>query len=254
MSTVDDDVPSDYDTDDLQPTEQQVFVDTDSEDAIIRDQLKRELLLLASVTKRGEFATNEEKDIIIDLVTQLEALNPSADPASQCTGDWDLVLTSTQAFRSSPFFQSIRALFSDDNKDISENAFDLHNRATAVGRIGRVRQSIDSSTLVSEVDLEVGLMGGMPFRIKGTVVTSAELDIVSPEGWNMKVLGTRVKGSNVPFLDQLLDDYPVEVPVGDIYGQIMGKVPVIVLKTFYVDEGIRITRDVDNNFYVFSRT
>jgi len=97
-------------------------------------------------------------------------------------------------------------------------------------------------------------MGGMPFRIKGTVVTSAELDIVSPEGWNMKVLGTRVKGSNVPFLDQLLDDYPVEVPVGDIYGQIMGKVPVIVLKTFYVDEGIRITRDVDNNFYVFSRT
>ena len=72
MSTVDDDVPSDYDTDDLQPTEQQVFVDTDSEDAIIRDQLKRELLLLASVTKRGEFATNEEKDIIIDLVTQLE--------------------------------------------------------------------------------------------------------------------------------------------------------------------------------------
>jgi len=158
MSTVDDDVPSDYDTDDLQPTEQQVFVDTDSEDAIIRDQLKRELLLLASVTKRGEFATNEEKDIIIDLVTQLEALNPSADPASQCTGDWDLVLTSTQAFRSSPFFQSIRALFSDDNKDISENAFDLHNRATAVGRIGRVRQSIDSSTLVSEVDLEVRLI------------------------------------------------------------------------------------------------
>ena len=99
----------------------------------------------------------------------------------------------------------------------------------------------------------MGLMGGMPFRVKGTVVTSASFNVVSAETWEMTVKGTKVKGSNVPFLDQYLDENPVEVPVGEIYSAIRGSVPVAILKTYYVDEGIRITRDVDDNFYVFSR-
>jgi len=123
-----------------------------------------------------------------------------------------------------------------------------------VGKVGRVRQTLkENGEIVSKVDLEVGLVPGMPFRVKGTVVTTAQLDVVGPESWEVTVQSTSVKGSNVPFLDQFLDDYPIEVPVGDIYGMIRGEVPVAVMKTFYVDEGIRITRDVDDNIYVFSR-
>ena len=236
-----DDAPSDYDTSDLLPTEKQVSIDTDPNDALIRDELKRELLLLASVTNRGEFASREEKDILVDLVTQLEALNPSADPARQCEGEWDLCLCSTQAFRSSPFFQSIRAIFGDDsNAMIAENAFDLHDQATSVGKVGKVRQSIKGGNeLISEVDLEVGLMGGLPFALKGTVVTTASIDITGPETWETRVKTTQVKGSNLPFLDQFLDDYPVEVPVGEFYDKVRGDVPVAKLKTFYIDEGLR---------------
>ena len=253
-----DDAPSDYDASDLLPTEKQVTIDTDPDDAIIRDELKRELLLLASVTNRGEFASKEEKDILVDLVTQLEALNPSADPARQCVGEWDLCLCSTQAFRSSPFFQSIRAIFGNDSDAmIAENAFNLHDQATSVGKVGKVRQSVKGDEfqmeLVSEVDLEVGLMGGFPFVAKGTVVTTASIDITGPETWDTRVQTTQVKGSNLPFLDQFLDDNPVELPVGEIYDKVRGDVPVAKLKTFYVDEGLRITRDVDDNFYVFSR-
>jgi len=249
-----DDAPSDYDVSDLLPTEKQVSIDTDPNDALIRDELKRELLLLASVTNRGEFASREEKDILVDLVTQLEALNPSADPASLCMGEWDLCLCSTQAFRSSPFFQSIRAIFGNDsNAMIAENAFNLHDQATSVGKVGKVRQCVKDSELISEVDLEVGLMGGLPFAVKGTVVTTASIDITGPETWETRVKTTQVKGSNLPFLDQFLDDNPVEVPVGDLYDKIRGDVPVAKLKTFYIDEGLRITRDVDDNFYVFSR-
>jgi hypothetical protein len=58
--------------------------------------LKRELLLLASVTNRGEYASADERDIAIDLVAQLEALNPTAEPAAHCEGEWDLCLSSTQ--------------------------------------------------------------------------------------------------------------------------------------------------------------
>ena len=260
-STPDDVGPSDYDPQSLLPTQKEVTVDLNEDDAIIRDELKRELLLLGSITNRGQYASPDEKNIIIDIVTQLEALNPTPEPASQCTGEWDLCLTSTQAFRSSPFFQSVRAIFGDEeNSMVAENAFNLHDKATSVGKVGRVRQSISVSddgvsegSFISEVDIEVGIMGGLPFAVKGTVVTSANYAVIGPEGWDLTVKSTQVKRSNVPFLDQLLDDYPLEVPVGSVYETIRGSVPVAKLKTFYVDEAMRITRDQDDNFYVFCR-
>lgn len=138
---------------------------------------------------------------------------------------------------------------------MAENAFDIHDRATTASRVGKVRQIIDegNSELVSEYELSVGLMPGLPIRVKGTVVTSAELRVIAPETWELKVKGTRVKGSNVPFFDQFLDDNAVELPVGDFYQTVSGGVPIAVLKTFYVDEALRITRDVDDNFFVFTR-
>lgn len=69
----DDDYPSDYDADDLESSKARtVSVDMDEEDALIRDELKRELILLASVTNRGMCASTEEKNLLVDLVTQLE--------------------------------------------------------------------------------------------------------------------------------------------------------------------------------------
>ena len=138
---------------------------------------------------------------------------------------------------------------------MAENAFDIHDKATTASRVGKVRQLIDESNteLISEYELSVGLMPGLPFVVKGTVVTSAELRVVAPETWEIRVKGTKVKGSNVPFFDQYLDDNAVELPVGDLYQTLNGDVPVAVMKTFYVDEAMRITRDVDDQFYVFTR-
>ena len=72
-----DDYPSDYDVDDIQSTTKTVAVDDDENDATIRDELKRELVLLASVTNRGMCSSTEESNLMVDLVTQLEALNPT---------------------------------------------------------------------------------------------------------------------------------------------------------------------------------
>ena len=289
----DDSSPSDYDTSDLPPEEKQVLVDENEEDALIRDELKRELLLLASTTNRGEYATSEERDIVIDLVNQLEALNPTAEPAAHCEGDWDLCLSSTQFFRSSPFFQAIRVAVGDENRAIAENGFDLHDRATSTSRVGRVRQIISSNKLVSEVELEVGTFPGIPIRVRGTVVTTASLQVSSAEKWDVRVETTQVKGSNIPILNQFMDDLNFELPVGEIYNTVQGKTPVVPMKvsavqrleylhatsvetptnlristllyiciprlsvstnqTFYVDESIRITRDIDDNFFVFCR-
>jgi hypothetical protein len=218
--------PSDYDSSDLLPEQKEVTVDVNEEDALIRDALKRELLLLASVTNRGEYASSDEKDIVIDLVAQLEALNPTAQPASNCEGDWDLCLSSTQFFRSSPFFQTIRVAMNDPT--MANNAFDLHDLATSMSRVGRVRQTLKDRLLISEVDLEVGMMPGIPIKIKGTVVTSAKLAVVSDQKWELQVQDTKVKGSNIPIFNQILEDnLQIELPVGQFYSTVQGSIPVI---------------------------
>jgi hypothetical protein len=249
----DDGSPSDYDTSDLPPATKEVAVDERHEDVAIRDDLKRELLLLASVTDRGAYCSREEKDIVVDLVAQLEALNPTKDPASNCRGEWDLGYASTQFFRSSPFFQSIRLAAGEDNKEVTENGFALHAQATSGSRVGRVRQIVTSETLVSEVDLEVGMLPGIPMSLQGTVVSTAALNVVSDKRWELRIETTKVKGSNIPLLNTFLDDLQMELPVGNFYTSFRGEVPVIPMTTFYVDDTLRITRDVDDNFFVFIR-
>lgn len=250
----DDGAPSDYDSEDLLPDIKEVMVDEKVEDGRIRDELKRELLLLSSVTDRGAYATKEESDIATDLVAQLEALNPTADPAAHCEGSWDLCYDSSgQLFRSSPFFQEIRAAVGDDNKDVAQNFFNLHAAATIGSRIGRVRQIVTSERLISEVDLEVGMLPGIPMKAKGTVVTSASLKIVSDKNWDLQVDKTLVRGSNIPIFNQFMDDLQVELPVGEAYKTLQGNVPVFSLTTLYTDEALRISRDGDDMFYVFVR-
>jgi len=290
--------PSDYDSTDLLPERKEVTVDENEEDALIRDELKRELLLLASVTNRGEYASTDEKNIVIDLVAQLEALNPTAQPASNCEGEWDLCMSSTQFFRSSPFFQTIRVMMKED-VNMANNAFDLHDLATSMSRVGRVRQTIQNRLLMSEVDLEVGLMPGIPLKVKGTVITTAKLAIVSDQKWELQIQSTKVKGSNIPIFNQLLEEnLQLELPVGEVYTTVQGSIPIIpmtvrknnnkepflgfpthartrthtgptrylflpilgsilflvvFLQTLYVDESMRITRDIDDNFFVFTR-
>lgn len=191
-----------------------------------------------------------------------------------------MCLSSTQFFRSSPFFLTIRAAMGDERKAMTDNAFDIHDKATTSSRVGRVRQTVTDDKLTSEVDLEVGLFPGLPFRIKGTVMTVSSLAAVSPEKWETRIENTLIKGSNVPFFNALLDDMNLSLPVGEVYSSITGGVPVVPMNTFYVDEGMRITRgrsnlvvivhhqslppspltplahallDVDDNFFVFTR-
>lgn len=223
--------PSDYDTGDLPPDVKEVTVDEKEEDEVIRDALKRELLLIASVTDRGAYATRDEQDIVIDLVAQLEALNPTVEPAGHCEGDWDLCYSSTQFFRSSPFFQSIRIAVGEENKGLAENGFDLHEQATIASRVGRVRQTITANKMISEVDLQVGMLPGIPLSMAtGTVVTSASLDVTGPSQWELAVETTKVKGSNVPLISMFTDELQFELPVGSFYSTLQGKVPLIPMK------------------------
>jgi hypothetical protein len=269
--------PSDYDPRDIfDESNESEFkqvkslqVDMKDGDAIIREELKRELLLLASVTNRGTLANQEEQDIISDIVAQLEALNPTPEPVYQMIHDndmsdyeheWDLVVTNTQLFRASPFFLLVRSLLKEQST--ANDLFDLYNQLTSLNKIGRVREIFYNGVLRSEIDLEVGF-------IKATVITQATYDSktknnANPETMELCITSTNIKQGNIPFMDVFpsligtssflsSSSSPMELPIGQLLKNIRGNVPKVVLKTFYIDEGLRITRDVDDNFYVFSR-
>ena len=68
-----------------------------------RSQLKKQILDLASATKRGLIATDEQKQTMEQLFAQLEALNPTRNPLiiaknkPSINGDWSLDYTTSES-------------------------------------------------------------------------------------------------------------------------------------------------------------
>ena len=118
------------------------------------------LLSLASRTGRGEFATNSEKQQAAQYVAALEQGSPIAQPTDSTTirGTWELVYSSTQLFRSSPFFMAGRAVCQTKEQADQYDWFcDMHRKALAISTIGSVRQIIDNDDrMTSEFEVRVG--------------------------------------------------------------------------------------------------
>ena len=72
------------------------------------------LLRIAASTGRGEYASPDQKNQASELIVALEKTNPTPQPAKdpKIYGRWELVYSSTELFRSSPFFMAGRAVCS----------------------------------------------------------------------------------------------------------------------------------------------
>jgi hypothetical protein len=117
------------------------------------------LLQIASTTGRGEFASEDQKQHAMNLITALEASNPTPEPTNSklIEGCWELVWSDTQLFRSSPFFMAGRAVCSSEEQAQQYDWFcDMHRGALAISTIGAVRQVISSTRMVSEFEVKAG--------------------------------------------------------------------------------------------------
>jgi hypothetical protein len=140
------------------------------------------IFALGSITGRGEFATSQQHDTAMELITSLEASgNPNPNPTFSTTtiqGRWELVYSNTQLFRSSPFFMAGRAVCQTPEQAQQYDWFcDMHRGALAMSQIGAVRQIISSNRLISEFEVKAGTVpflndftpfsysGGWPVRI-----------------------------------------------------------------------------------------
>mmetsp|Transcript_8065 Transcript_8065/g.15188 ORF Transcript_8065/g.15188 Transcript_8065/m.15188 type:complete len:398 (-) Transcript_8065:656-1849(-) len=241
----------------------------------------QKMLMIASSTDRGQFASKEQKQSMGELISQLESMYISNSAADQPTrpadskeiqGTWELIYSNTQLFRSSPFFMAGRAVCQTEEEAQRYDWFcDMHRAALAISEIGKVRQIISSDRLVSEFEVNVGAVpflsdftplkysGGLPFTINGAIVSSADITPTN-EGtaWQIFMDKVEIKGSNIPLLRRILDDERVALQsrsLGSFLEENVSgyKNPRPIFKTTYLDDSIRISRDQDGKVFVYGK-
>lgn len=248
--------------------------------------IQNSILRVAASTDRGQYATLSQKENVAAFVKTLESNKPKhiADTFSNgstlpsyLTGTWELTYSTNQLFRSSPFFLAGRSTCKSQEEVDQYNWFcEMHRAALAISTIGIVRQVISrDGKLTNEFEVKVGTVpfisdflpmfkysGGLPLTIDGAIVSTADATPVSDENkddWELYMDTVEIKGSNIPFLRSILDadntklksrdlSKILEDSLGDAY-----ETPRPLLRTTYVDETLRIVRDMDDNIFVYSK-
>ncbi|GAB0489753.1 hypothetical protein MMPV_000978 [Pyropia vietnamensis] len=195
-----------------------------------RVELKGKLLEVAAATDRGQLATSSQKEAVEDIVSMLEASNPTDSPVdtAMIDGTWLLVYASKPLFKTTPL---------------------LLAAATPLLVVGQVKQTlrVDAGELVNDVEVTA-----FPL-ISATVSTTARVTPVTGERLELVVEKTGVKGKNIAGkLD--LGGIGGSLPVEQLYGKLKnGAVPETFLDTFYLDEKMRISRGKGGAIYVYSK-
>ena len=244
---------------------------------ISKEKLLQKLLIIASSTDRGQFASPSQKESMADLISQIESTNYIEGTKKPCNSDliqgtWELLYSDTQLFRSSPFFMAGRAVCKTDEEAQRYDWFcDMHRAALAISEIGKVRQIISDSRLVSEFEVNVGSIpflsdytpfsysGGLPFTINGAIVSSADITpTIEGNAWEIYMDTVEIKGSNIPLLRSILDNEQVALKSRDLASVLEDNLPDYstprpVFETTYLDDTIRISRDQDGKVFVYGK-
>eukprot|EP00535_Pseudo-nitzschia_heimii_P001386 CAMPEP_0197181932 /NCGR_PEP_ID=MMETSP1423-20130617/6065_1 /TAXON_ID=476441 /ORGANISM="Pseudo-nitzschia heimii, Strain UNC1101" /LENGTH=393 /DNA_ID=CAMNT_0042632279 /DNA_START=116 /DNA_END=1297 /DNA_ORIENTATION=- len=231
------------------------------------------LLRIAASTGRGEFANSDQKEKAAELISVLEKNNPTPEPANDpmINGRWELVYSSSQLFRSSPFFMAGRAVCSTKEQADQYDWFcDMHRQALAISNIGTVRQVISSTLMISEFEVKVGAVpflndftpfsygGGLPLTIDGSIVSQADITPTEDgKAWELLMDTVQIKGSNIPGLRTILDN------VLQLQSRALGSFlesnldgytnPRPIFETTYLTESVRISRDQDGKVFVYAK-
>ena len=245
-----------------------------------RGQLINEILRIGAASDRGQAAVSAEKERVLELVSELELLAKNDDvqiTPNSAFGTWELVYSSTQLFRSSPFFMAGRAVCKTEEEAQQYDWFcDMHRAALAISTIGKVRQVISSSRIVSEFEVKAGAVpflndftpfsysGGWPIAIEGAIVSSADIteiqtnpDDISPLIWEIYMDTVEIKGSNIPLLRQVLDSglKLASRGLGDFLENNVESYsnPRPVFKSTFIGDGVRVSRDQDGKIFVYTK-
>ena len=177
------------------------------------------------------------------------------------SGEWELIYSSDDVTRSSPFFWAFRRAFPDN----SDQIFGITDFIPApIKEVGPATQTIEvdsasrpvTGTLVSRV--RVATLGGAATSIMTTRCTVLAADGL--DGLRLRVDTTKPEESTVlkklgPLGEAISSNSP-PFPSGDALEQAAPGSSEVGLRTTYCDEGLRVTRNDDRmgDVFVWKRT
>ena len=239
-----------------------------------RDHLKAIIYQIAAVTDRGQrmnaMIAPMYQDKMIEMNKVVENLLPLSDEINQVSigGEWELIYSSVELFRSSPFFLAIEKALNDKSK--SDLFFKLHLLQvgsfglSTVGRVGQYL-NFNKGEMISTFDTTIFGLTTIPilgwFKLLptfgGRVITLAKglqfkENIISMELEKTKV--SKVDGlGKIPFLDSILMErwYPVKAVWNLLPWN--KENPNCEISVIYVDEDLRIVRDMHGELFVYIR-
>jgi hypothetical protein len=193
-----------------------------------------------------------------DIITELEFMNPTEEPARNIDGEWALVYASVEAFRSSPFFWGFQKML-PGGEDLASQLFKFTAGLPVAGTrgpFGVISQtiSLESEEMVSEVEMKIfDPFFAMASGVSGVVVSTANITVKPGGAGDTLVVTprtTRVRNSNVggAILDQIV------VPTSELMSSVAGGAVEAEAVVSFVDDAVRIVRVGENADQIFVYT
>ena len=241
---------------------------------ITKEKLKQEIYKLSALTDRGQrlnkLISPIYQDKLIEINKLINDLKVYSEPISEeiISGEWELIFSNVELFRSSPFFLAIESAL--NNKIKSDLFFKLHQLQVSsfgLSTIGKISQTIDfeKKEFLSTFDTIIFGLTTIPiigwFKLLptfgGSVTTLADELVLVDNKLRMsleKTKVTEVEGLNkIPYLSKFLMNkwYPVK----DVWRKLpWNKVnPSCEVTIIFIDDDLRIVNDIYGSIFIYIR-
>ena len=236
--------------------------------------IKKKIYQLAAITDRGQRLNKfiapmyqEKLKEMEDLIDSLKSFNTEVSE-EKLSGEWELIYSTVELFRSSPFFLAIEKALNNEFK--SNLFFKLHQLQVGsfgLSTIGRIAQNIDfeKKEFISTFDTIIFGLTTIPifgwFKLLptfgGRVITMADELNLTDNILQMNLRKTKVskvEGLNkIPIFSKLLMDrwYPVK----EVWEKLPWnkEIPSCEVSVIYLDEEIRIMKDLYGSIFIYVR-
>ena len=238
------------------------------------NEIKNKIYQIAAITDRGQRLNpfispiyQEKLNEMDELIKDLEKHN-SAISEEKLSGEWELIYSTVELFRSSPFFLAIEKALNDEYK--SNLFFKLHQLQVGsfgLSTIGRIAQNIDfeKKEFISTFDTIIFGLTTIPilgwFKLLptfgGRVITLADELNLNDNILQMNLRKTKVskvEGLNkIPIFSKLLMDrwYPVK----DVWEKLPWnkESPSCEVSIIYLDDELRVMKDIYGSIFIYVR-
>ena len=237
-------------------------------------EIKKKIYQIAAITDRGQRLNplvapiyQEKLKEMEVLIKSLERFNSEISEEMLC-GDWELIYSTVELFRSSPFFLAIEKALNDKFK--SNLFFKLHQLQVGsfgLSTIGRIAQNInfEKKEFTSTFDTIIFGLTTIPilgwFKLLptfgGRVITYSDELVLKDKVLHMNLQKTkvsRVEGLNkIPLFSKILMDrwYPVK----EVWQKLPWnkETPSCEVSVNYLDKDLRIMKDIYGSVFIYVR-